>query len=69
MILKINFLYKINRGECQQSYGIQVARAAGLNYDIIEVAKQCSNNMKQYMTDNDEIIDEFQCLLSKLQIV
>eukprot|EP01084_Bolivina_argentea_P040222 74329_1 len=67
---KINFLYKINKGECKNSYGIQVAQSAGLNIDIIKRAKECSNNMKEYVTDNnDEIINEFKSLLSELDIV
>jgi DNA mismatch repair protein MutS len=44
---KIVFLRKIVEGGCDRSYGIQVARLAGLPQDVIERAKEILSNLEE----------------------
>eukprot|EP01083_Nonionella_stella_P105086 302082_1 len=68
---QIAFLYKIRKGECNNSYGIQVAQAAGIDDDIVKRARQCSKNMRQYVMNgaNQTMMEEFHSLLLELNIV
>ena len=43
----IECLYKLKKGECRQSYGIQVAKKSGISDKIIAAAQQYSDNMKR----------------------
>ena len=45
---KIIFLRKIERGSADQSYGIQVARLAGVPDKVIERAKQILHNLEEH---------------------
>ena len=36
---EVLFLYKFQRGECPQSFGINVARMAGIPRGVLDVAK------------------------------
>ena len=45
---KIIFLRKIERGFASQSYGIQVARLAGIPNNVIKRAKQILNNLEEH---------------------
>lgn len=45
---KIIFLRKIERGSADQSYGIQVARLAGIPAKVIKRAKQILHNLEQH---------------------
>lgn len=40
---QINFLYKFVRGECPQSFGLNIAVMAGLPPRVIQVAKSMSD--------------------------
>lgn len=47
----ITFLHKINKGPADKSYGIQVARLAGLPHEVIKKAKEIYETLE--MVEND----------------
>lgn len=44
---RVTFLYKFIKGECPMSFGINVARMAGINASILKVAKSKSESFKK----------------------
>ena len=46
----ITFLYTLGEGSCPRSFGINVARLAGLPSDVLKKAKKVSNSFEEILT-------------------
>lgn len=44
---RINFLYKLREGKCNESFGLNVARMVGINEAILDKAESIANVMKK----------------------
>lgn len=53
-ISEVIFLYKFVKGVCQKSYGLNVARMAGISQDIVESAEESANNLEQINVSKNE---------------
>ncbi len=47
---RITFLYKFIEGECPRSFGMNVARMAGLPQEVMDMAKAKSREFNQKMS-------------------
>ncbi len=54
---KIVFTYKIKEGSSQRSYGIEVAKLAGLPDEVVEKAKAFSENIAEYEEKEKSLVD------------
>ena len=51
---EVMFLYRFERGECPASFGLNVARMAGIPINVIEVARRKSSEFSaklNYLTE------------------
>ena len=46
---EVTFLYKLTQGSCPRSYGVNVARLAGLPEDVVQAAAKASKEMEEAM--------------------
>ena len=46
---EVTFLYKLTEGSCPRSYGVNVARLAGLPEDVVRAAAKASKEMEEEM--------------------
>jgi len=46
---EVTFLYKLTEGSCPKSYGVNVARLAGLPEDVAQAAAKASKEMEEAM--------------------
>jgi len=46
---EVTFLYKLTEGSCPKSYGVNVARLAGLPEDVVQAAAKASKEMEEAM--------------------
>lgn len=53
-ISEVIFLYKFVKGVCQKSYGLNVARMAGISQEIVESAEESANNLEQANLSKNE---------------
>ncbi|WP_428996359.1 MutS-related protein, partial [Pseudomonas aeruginosa] len=58
----IYFMHKAVTGAAKKSYGIQVAKLAGISQDVLESAKQNLYNLekKQQLTESTQVQAQFQ---------
>lgn len=52
----IYFVYKVKEGEASKSYGLQVAKLAGLPSDVIDNAKKTLEGLENDETDSSKVI-------------
>jgi len=50
----VTFLYKLQRGECPKSYGISVAKLAGIPLEVTEMAKVATQNFDKLLFDQSQ---------------
>ncbi|AYD40297.1 DNA mismatch repair protein MutS [Clostridium fermenticellae] len=61
----ITFLRKIIRGGADQSYGIEVAKLAGLPYEVINRAKEILSNIENSNKDNINVKEITDCSIEE----
>ena len=48
---EVTFLYKLTQGACPKSYGVNVARLAGLPEEVVQAASKASREMEESTTE------------------
>ena len=52
---RVVFLYKLIRGECSNSFGLNIARISGMNKDVLKVAKEKADEFERNLDIRDAV--------------